>query len=116
MGMKTSSSNGRKLFYDSFNPHAALRPEVVPVPDVSARLALKGWRKSEPLPTSRGPRRIRIILAFTALLVAFLGMTASGYISHVVGGIGRVPLMFATAHAASQPVPVAARSQPAHQR
>jgi hypothetical protein len=115
MGIKTASPNGRKLFCDSFNPDTALRPAVVPVPDVSARLALKGWSKSEPLRTSRGLRRIRIILAFTALLVAFLGVTASGYISHV-GGIGRVPLMFATAHAASQPVPVAARSQPAHQR
>jgi hypothetical protein len=52
--------------------------------------------------------------------VVFLGLVAGGYIyiNRVAAGIGKVPVMFAPApaHAASRPVPDAARSQPARQR
>jgi hypothetical protein len=47
-----------------------------------------------------------------------VGMVVGGYvyINRVAVGIGRVPVMFATGHAASRPVPVAAQSRSAHQR
>jgi hypothetical protein len=53
-----------------------------------------------------------------AALVVVVGMVVGGYvyINRAAVGIGRVPVMFATGHAASRPVPVAARSQSAHQR
>ena len=61
---------------------------------------------------------MRIVLASLAVLVIFAGMVAGGYfyINRVAVGIGRVPVMFATGHAASRPVPVVARSRSAHQR
>lgn len=61
---------------------------------------------------------MRITLASLAVLVVFAGMVAGGYfyINRVAVGIGRVPVMFAPAHAAGLPVPDAARSQPARQR
>ena len=61
---------------------------------------------------------VRIILASLAALVVVVGMVVGGYvyINRVAVGIGRVPVMFATGHAASRPVPVAARSQSARQR
>ncbi|MDX6338684.1 MAG: hypothetical protein QOG05_6024 [Streptosporangiaceae bacterium] len=63
---------------------------------------------------------MRIALASLAALVVFLGLVAGGYIyiNRVAAGIGKVPVMFAPApaHAASRPVPDAARSQPARQR
>jgi len=61
---------------------------------------------------------VRIALASLAALVVVVGMVVGGYvyISRAAVGIGRVPVMFATGHAASRPVPVAARSQSAHQR
>jgi len=48
----------------------------------------------------------------------FVGIVAGGYlyINRVAVGIGRVPVMFTTAHAASAPTPGVARSRPAHQR
>lgn len=61
---------------------------------------------------------MRIVLASLAVLVIFAGMVAGGYlyINRVAVGIGRVPVMFATGHAASRPVPVVTRSRSAHQR
>jgi len=61
---------------------------------------------------------MRIVLASLAVLVVFVGMVAGGYlyINRVAVGIGRVPVMFATGHTASPPVPVVARSRSAHQR
>jgi hypothetical protein len=61
---------------------------------------------------------VRIVLASLAVLVIFAGMVAGGYlyINRVAVGIGRVPVMFATGHAASRPVPVVARSRSPHQR
>ena len=46
---------------------------------------------------------MRIVLASLAVLVVFLGMVAGGYlyINRVAVGIGRVPVMFAPAHAAA---------------
>jgi hypothetical protein len=61
---------------------------------------------------------MRIVLTSLAVLVVFVGMVAGGYlyINRVAVGIGRVPVMFTTAHAASAPTPGVARSRPAHQR
>jgi hypothetical protein len=61
---------------------------------------------------------VRILLASLAALVVVVGMVVGGYIyiNRVAVGIGRVPVMFATGHAASRPVPVAAQSRSAHQR
>jgi len=61
---------------------------------------------------------VRIVLASLAALVVVVGMVVGGYvyINRVAVGIGRVPVMFATGHAASRPVPVVARSRSAHQR
>jgi hypothetical protein len=61
---------------------------------------------------------VRIALVSLAALVVVVGMVVGGYvyINRVAVGIGRVPVMFATGHAASQPVPVVARSQSTHQR
>jgi len=61
---------------------------------------------------------MRIVLASLAVLVVFLGMVAGGYlyINRVAVGIGKVPVMFAPAHAGSRPVPDVARSRPARQR
>lgn len=61
---------------------------------------------------------MRIVLASLAVLVMVVGMVAGGYvyINRVAVGIGRVPVMFATGHPASRPVPVVARSRAAHQR
>ena len=61
---------------------------------------------------------MRILLASLAALVVVVGMVVGGYlyINRVAVGIGRVPVMFATGRAASRPVPVAVRSQSAHQR
>jgi hypothetical protein len=61
---------------------------------------------------------VRILLASLAALVVVVGMVVGGYvyINRVAVGIGRVPVMFATGHAASQPGPVAAQSRSAHQR
>jgi hypothetical protein len=60
---------------------------------------------------------MRIALASLAALVVFLGLVAGGYIyiNRVAVGIGKVPVMFAPAHAASRPVPDVARSRPGHQ-
>jgi hypothetical protein len=61
---------------------------------------------------------VRIALASLAALVVVVGMVVGGYvyINRAAVGIGRVPVMFATGHAASRPVQVAARSQSTHQR
>jgi hypothetical protein len=61
---------------------------------------------------------MRIVLASLAVLVVFLGMVAGGYlyINRVAVGIGKVPVMFGPAHAASRPVPGVAGSRPARQR
>ena len=61
---------------------------------------------------------MRIVLASLAALVVVVAMAAGGYvyINRVAVGIGRVPVMFATGHAASRPVPVVARSRSGHQR
>ena len=61
---------------------------------------------------------MRIVLASLAALVVVVGMVVGGYvyINRVAVGIGRVPVMFATGHAASRRVPVAAQSRSAHQR
>ena len=61
---------------------------------------------------------MRILLASLAALVVVVGMVVGGYvyINRVAVGIGRVPVMFATGHAVSRPVPVAAQSRSAHQR
>ena len=61
---------------------------------------------------------MRIALASLAALVVVVGMVVGGYvyINRVAVGMGRVPVMFATGHAASRPVPVVARSRSAHQR
>ena len=61
---------------------------------------------------------MRILLASLAALVVVVGMVVGGYvyINRVAVGIGRVPVMFATGHAASRPVPVAAQSRSGHQR
>ena len=61
---------------------------------------------------------MRILLASLAALVVVVGMVVGGYvyINRVAVGIGRVPVMFATGHVASRPVPVVARSQSVHQR
>jgi hypothetical protein len=61
---------------------------------------------------------VRIALASLAALVVVVGMVVGGYvyINRVAVGIGRVPVMFATGHAASRQVPVAAPSQSVHQR
>jgi hypothetical protein len=61
---------------------------------------------------------VRIALASLAALVVVVGMVVGGYvyINRVAVGIGRVPVIFATGHAAGRPVPVVARSQSAHPR
>ena len=61
---------------------------------------------------------MRIVLASLAALVVVVGMVVGGYvyINRVAVGIGRVPVMFATGHAASRQVPVAAQSRSGHQR
>ena len=61
---------------------------------------------------------MRILLASLAALVVVVGMVVGGYIyiNRVAVGIGRVPVMFATGRAASQPAPAAAQSQSGHQR
>jgi hypothetical protein len=61
---------------------------------------------------------VRIVLASLALFVMVMGMVVGGYvyINRVAVGIGRVPVMFATGHAASPPVPVMARSQSTRRR
>jgi hypothetical protein len=61
---------------------------------------------------------VRIALVSLAVLVIFVGMMAGGYfyINRVAVGIGRVPMMFATGHAANRQVPVAAQSRSAHPR
>jgi hypothetical protein len=61
---------------------------------------------------------VRIALASLAALVVVVGMVVGGYvyINRVAVGIGRVPVMFATGHAANRPVPVAAQSRSTHQR
>lgn len=47
--------------------------------------------------------RLRIVVASLAVLVAFLGVTAAGYvyINHVAAGIAGVPVMFGRTPAAS---------------
>ena len=61
---------------------------------------------------------MRILLASLAALVVVVGMVVGGYvyINRVAVGIGRVPVMFATGHVASQPAPAVAQSQSGHQR
>ena len=61
---------------------------------------------------------MRIVLASLAALVVVVGMVVGGYvyINRVAVGIGRVPVMFATGHMSSRPVPVVDRSESAHPR
>jgi hypothetical protein len=91
------------------------------MPSVSGRVVPAGQDGSEGLgsPTGQWSRRgVRIAVASLVLFAAFLGMSAAGYfyINRVAAGVGRVPVMFAPAPAASRPVPDAARSRPVRQR
>ena len=61
---------------------------------------------------------MRIVLASLAVLVLFAGMVTGGYlyINRVAVGMGRVPVMFAPAHATRAQAPALTQSRPAHHR
>jgi hypothetical protein len=80
----------------------------------------RGGSRGPGSPAARRRRRrgVRVAVGSLVLLAAFLALAAGGYfyISRVAVGIGRVPVLFATGHAASRPVPAAARPRSAPQR